>query len=248
MKTVVLLVLLATPALLNAQQLDATDLADGKYNYEIEVRGGKVVAISPTQVFKLTPPGQPQPTPDPTPPPVDPTSIENSVKTITLDTLKKPGATKQTAAGLSAAYSAVSAAVSDGSLSVVPPAPGELSDAQKALGLAIGIVLGRANATDRAAWEQWRVAIGTTLTQMANNGDLSTKAQWAKALDQIHKGIDGATGVPINVASLQRVTPAAAAQALQAAHGQGILDGIDIATIIELIKLILELFKLFKPM
>lgn len=191
-----------------------------------------------TEMSVFTPTGTPVNPTNPTdpPPPLDPTSIQPTIKTITLDTLNKPGATKQTAAGLSAAYSLVSKGIADNSLSISPKEAGDRSPAQAALDLAVGVVLNKASAEDRAAWTQWRTAVTGVLTQMANNGDLSTKAQWTARLNEVHLGIDSATGVPIDVTGLVKIDPAKAA----------ILDGITLKDIIELIKLLLELFSAFK--
>ena len=112
-------------------------------------------------------------------------------------------------------------AVSDGS---IPP-----DQALGAIKAATNLVLNEM--ADKEAWGPWRTAVGEALTKLQQEGSLTTKAHYVAAFREIASGLNAATGH--NPASL-RAPPA-----------NGILDGIDIAKIIELIKLILELLKLF---
>lgn len=226
-----LLILLVLPASLLADEVAVLvdDTKPGTYLLTVGADGS--VSVNPIRVVR--PGGNPTPPTTPT----EPTALQKTVQTIATDTLSKPGATKQTGAGLSAAYSAVSSEIKSGSISVTRPNNGDPSDAERALSLALNMVLSRnSSPEDRAAWGHFRDSISVTLTRMANNGDLTTSTQWATTLNDIHKGIDAATGVDIDVGSLQATDPSKA----------GILDGIDLAQIIELIKLILEILKAFK--
>ena len=226
-----LLLLLVLPASLFADEVAVLvdDTKPGTYLLTVGADGS--VAVNPIRVVR---PGN---APSPPDTPTTPTEWQKTVQTIATDTLAKPGATKQTGAGLSAAYSAVSSEIKAGNISVTRPNNGNPSDAERALSMALNMVVARASSPeDRAAWEHFRDSISVTLTRMANNGDLVTAAQWTRTLDDIHNGIDAATGVDINVNSLKATDPAQA----------GILEGIDLAKIIELIKLILEILKAFK--
>jgi hypothetical protein len=228
----VLALLLALPAALPAQTIDASGLKDGTYTYKVVVAGGEITSMVPTRVIVLSPTDPSQPPPAPT----DPTELEKSVKLIATDTLAKQGSTKQTGAALSAVYSALSSEIKAGSISVIRNGQNP-SDAERALSLGLNLALSKsATAADKEAWGHFRTSVSVMLTQMANQGDLGNAAQWSSTLNQIHKGIDSATGVEIDVTELNATDPAQA----------GILEGIDLAKIIELIKLLLELFKAFK--
>ena len=230
-----LLLLLTVPLTAIAQTVDASNLTDGTYTYKVTVAGGEITSMVPTRVIVLTPTDPTQPIP-----PTDPTSIEASIKEIALDTLSKPGATAQSAAGFSAVYSLLASEIKAGNISVVRPTNGTPSDAEQALTRALNLVSNRiANAQDRAAWDHFRTSVSITLAQMVNQGDLRTAAQWTAALTQIHQGIDAATGNPIDPRALASVDP----------NQAGILDGFDIEklkALIDLIKTLMELFKSFK--
>ena len=194
--------------------------------YLVTVGADGSVAVNPIRVVRV---GD-QPNPDPIP--GDPTPLEAAIKARALESLSKLGATKQTAAGLSAAYSLVASGIRDGS---IPP-----TSSQSAIAIATGDrgVMKNATAADKAAWLPFKEEIIRKISEGFIAGDFPTKEALASFIDQVHNGIDYATGVTINTAQLQRLDP----------RTLGILDGIDLAKIIELIKLLLELFKLFRPM
>ena len=194
--------------------------------YLVTVGADGSVAVNPIRVVRV---GD-QPNPDPIP--GDPTPLEAAIKARALESLSKLGATKQTAAGLSAAYSLVASGIRDGS---IPP-----TASQSAIAIATGDrgVMKDAAAADKAAWKPFTEEIIRKISEGFIAGDFPTKEALASFIEQVHSGIDYATGVTINTAQLQRLDP----------RTLGILDGIDLAKIIELIKLLLELFKIFRPM
>ena len=164
----------------------------------------------------------PAPPPSPPGPPLNPVAAES--KRLTDAALAR-GGTKNTGARISAVYGLVASSVNDGSI--------PLASALQAVKIGTDAALfGQA---DAAAWAAWRTEVGDQLTKLQQEGSLATKAQYVGVLKDIETGLNASTGFP-GVAKASLLPP-----------GEGILDGIDIAKIIELIKLLLELFKLFKP-
>ncbi len=159
----------------------------------------------------------------PTTPPVTPgTDFEKEVERITKEVLAA-GATKQTGARISAVYSVVAEQVASGAI-----APAKALEAIK-----LGTDLALSGQADSAKWVPWRNDIGDALTALAQEGKLNTKEHFAGIFKEIERGLNAATGFPGARVAEQK--------------GEGILDGFDLAKIIELIKLLLELFKIFKP-
>lgn len=159
----------------------------------------------------------------PTDPPTTPgTAFEKEITRLTQAALSG-GASKQTGARISSVYATVAGSVADGS---IPPA--------RALeALKLGTDLALSGQADSAKWAAWRNDVGDALTALAQEGKLQTKEQYAGVIREIERGVNAATGFP--------------GAAVAREKGEGILDGFDLAKIIELIKLLLELFKIFKP-
>jgi hypothetical protein len=205
--------------------LDATGVAAGS-KFILTVNADGSMTVVPTQVLRLANLPNPGPSPLPQPGPLSPTVSLS--KMLAEQALAKPGATKQTGAGLSAVYSAVSREINTGGL--------DPKSATAAIALGVNEVYRRATAEDKAAWTAYSTSISRALTEASINGDLATTGKWVVILDDFHKGIDLATGFVVEVTSLSTTD----------SNKAGILDGIDLTQLIELIKLILEILKAFK--
>lgn len=188
--------------------------------YTLEVASGGAVSITPARLVNVG--GVPAPNPTPGPGPSTPFELE--IKAQSAKVLAN-GGTKTTGAALSSVYSLVADSVAEGS--VTPEM------ALKAIKAATDMVL--ANQADKEAWLPWRTAVGDALTKLQQDGSLATKEQYVSTLRQIAGGLKQATGFRQEPQALASQDPA----------GKGIVGGIDIGKIIELIKLIMELLKLF---
>lgn len=193
----------------------------GKIMVNIDPSG--VVTANPTKV--VVPNGTPTDPTDPTDPQPNP-PFRAGIKLLTQQALAA-GGTKNAAAGLSAVYSLAADRV---------PAtdPGQIMDLVSTLsGLAVG--------DEGAKWAAWREKVSQTLAQLQRDDLLNTKDQWVGALRDIHNGLDDAIGVVIDPNALSKAEP----------KTLGLLDGIfdpeKLAKLIELIKLFISLFELFKP-
>jgi hypothetical protein len=186
--------------------------------YLVTVDAAGVVSAVPLKVVRVGKPSTP-------PPPVEPNKpFESAIQQLAQKALDG-GGSKTTGAALSSVYSLVSSGVSDGSVS-----PDKAFEAvKKASDTVIAVQ------PDGAKWATFRTEVGKALTSLAADGSLTTKAQIAAALQSIATGMNKATGFDGSPAELARLDPANA----------GILEGIDIAKLIELIKLIIELIEAF---
>lgn len=224
MKLLLIGVLLCSPAIASAQTvLDTTGVAPGS-TFLLTVNADGTVTIRPTQVVRLIT-GTPAP-PPPTNPPATPLTAEVERQT---QAAIAAGGSKTTAAGLSAVYSLVAGAVADGS---IPP-----DSALAAIKAATDTVL--ANQADAAKWAAWRTSVGGALEALRQQGQLTTKEQYAAVLGQIASGAKRASGLAHEPRDLVVMGPRAAEL------GYGLFENIDIARLIELIKLVMELLKLF---
>ncbi len=221
------LVAFSSSAFAQNTTIDSTGVAAGS-RYILTVNVDGTVSVSPTQVVKLSDlPTSPGPGPNPPPPgPLAPTVALS--KLLAEQALAKPGATKQTGAGLSAVYSAVSREINTGGL--------DPKLATAAIAMGANEVFKKAAPADKAAWEVYTTSITRALSESSVNGDLATTGRWVATLDEFHRGIDLATGFTVEVTALASTNPDMA----------GILDGIDLKQLIELIKLVLEIIKAFK--
>lgn len=187
----------------------------------IEVGADGTVKANPIRVIRPGPPTDPG---DPPPPPPPGNPFEAEVERQTKVVLAA-GGTATTGAALSSVYSLVAAEVAADR--VIP------ASALPAVKAATDLVLSKQ--ADGAKWTGWRTAVGDALTILSQQGQLGTKEQIASALRQVSNGLNRATGFNGNPQGLLALDPAKL----------GILDGIDLAQLIELIKLIMELLKLF---
>lgn len=197
--------------------LDLTNAKPGAYMLTIDAAGG--ISMRPLRVIPFGKPSQPNP-----PPPSDLKPFEQAISKLTKQALDN-GGSKTTGAGLASVYSLVSAGVADGSIAL-----DKTWDAIKKASDAVIAIQG-----DGVKWSAFRDELGKALTQLSTDGSLTTKAQVAAALQSIANGMNDATGFSGNPAEVAKLDPATA----------GVLDGIDLAKLIELIKLVMELLKLF---
>lgn len=193
----------------------------GTYLVTVDAQG--VVKASPLKVIRV---GKPSAPPVDPPPPTGET-FDQAVTRFTKEALAA-GGSKTTGAGLSSVYSLVSSSVGDGSI-----APDKAFAAVKR---ASDSVIN--TQPDGAKWKAFRDSVGAALTKLAADGKLTTKEQISAALQRIADAMNVATGFTGNPTEVATQDPDTA----------GILDGIDIAKLIELIKLIMELMKLFGGM
>jgi hypothetical protein len=225
---------LLVPSIAGAQVvLDTAGAADGTYYLKVTIASGKA-SISPfaqDQIFSLKDlkPGGPT---NPTDPPNQPSPLVLEVERITKTALNR-GGTVTTGAGLSSAYSLVAEQVAAGNV--------QPSGAPTLLTLATDKIFGAVE--DDVFWGDWRDAVSGALNDLSAQGQLGTKELMAKTLREISWGLDRATGFNTPTKQVLKITPEAIRQHNNRALG--ILDGIDIAKLIELIKLVMELFKLF---
>lgn len=157
---------------------------------------------------------------DPIPPTMPGTEFEKAITALTKEVLAA-GGTKNTGARIASVYSVVAGGVADGSIPVA-----KAIDALK-----IGTDLALKDQPDAAKWATWRGEVGDSLTILAQQGKLQTAAQWSGAMKEVERGMNAATGF--------------VGAAVAREKGMGIFDGIDLAKIMEFIKFLLELFKLF---
>lgn len=193
-------------------------------SYLVTVGADRAVSVVP---FRIVRPGASPspPAPQPVPvPPGNPSPFEAEVERLTKEVLSK-GGTVTTGAALSSVYSLVADEVLAGRI-----APASAMPAIKA---ATDLVLSKQ--ADGAAWATWRQSIGDALTILSQQGQLGTKDQVWAALRQISNGLNKATGFTHSPSALPRI----------AAPANGILDGVNLQQLMELIKLVVELLKLF---
>lgn len=227
------LCLLLLPAVgFGSDLIDLGDVPDGEHTYRVVVKDGQIVQVLPLRVFKAG--GQP-----PNPPPVTPddpnlSAFSNEVRRQTAAVLAQ-GGSKTTGAGLSAVYSLVADGVADGSIAT--------DKAFSYIKAASDAVM--AAQSDRDKWTAWRASISQSLNTLQTMELLKTKEQIAGVLNEIAAGMDKATGNTLEPTVLSNVKPAAVLALDKDGTADGILDGIDLAKLIELIKMIMELIKLF---
>lgn len=201
-----------------AQTITAVDVTNLSDGTYLLTKNGAAVAVNPINLIR--------PTNSPLPTPGGPqTPFERTVSRLTSEALAA-GGTTTTAAGIASVYSLVSESVAKGDI-----AP---ERALEAVGAGIRLVMTKS--PDSAKWVAFRTTLGDALDTLRQDGSLATKAQYVKVLQEVANGMNSVTGFNGSLSDPgERADPDA------------ILGGIDIAKIIELIKLLLELFKLFKP-
>lgn len=209
----------------NAQTItavDVTNLQDGKY---LLTKNGEAVAINPINLI------QPSGTPT-NPPPGNLNPFGQEVARLTRLALQN-GGTETTAAGISAVYSLVSDSLGKGDIS---PA-----DSFTAINMGVAKILSLQS--DRAAWDNFKTGLSDMFDVVRREGTLNgpdrqpDPAKYKAVFAEVAKGMNSVTGFN---GSLTKPD-----QAFKT--GEGILGNIDIAKIMEWIKLIIELFKMFKP-
>jgi hypothetical protein len=221
-----ILAVLLLPSLALAEPF-VLDLPPGTHNLTITVAADGTVSARPLRTVTVGPTKPPPVDPDPDP-------FVEEVRKQTAAVIAA-GGSRTTGAALSAVYSLVSGGVADGSI-----APDNAFSATKAGTDAI-----MAAQADRDKWTKWRADISTALNTLQGQGLLTTKEQIAAVLGDISKGLDKATGNTLEPRAVAKIQPGAEFAFDKDGKADGILDGIDLAKLIELIKLIVELLKLF---
>jgi hypothetical protein len=225
MKPALYVFLLLVPLSLHAAEpIVVKGLEPGK-SYLLEVALDGTVTLVPIRTVS---PGGTVPT-DPGTPPVDPTNpsdFSKAIQTMTKASLDG-GGSPTTAAALSSVYSLVADGIKDGSISE--------ANAFIAIKLSTDTVLN--NVADKPKWEKWRTDLGSGLELLRQQGVL----QLPETFYEVAVGIDLALGKTINPKSIAGLPQA------QLATQAKLFENIDLVKLIELIKLILELIKAFRP-
>lgn len=226
MKFLLTLTLLLIPVALQAQV--PPTLVKGlepNKEYILSVSANGTVTLS-SPIQTVSPGGVVTPPTDPVPNPGNPTDFSKQVQVMTKAVLDN-GGSPTTAAALSSVYSLVAADVGK---------PGGIPEAQAfgAIKLATDTVLN--NVADKAKWASWRTDLGTSLETLRQLGVLKIPS----AFTEVSQGIDLALGKTIYPTAILS-TP----QNQMAAQAK-LFENIDIQKLIDLIKLILEIFKAFK--
>lgn len=231
--TLALCLLVATATAAEPAILDTSGVADGKYYYEIVIANGEVTSLRPlTKVLRLS--GNPVPPSDPDP---GPDTLPTKVKVLTTTALQS-GATPTTALGLASVYSFVGDEVRAGK---VP----HLSSLQLIKSTTDAVLLTQA---DGAKWTTWRTEIGNLIALLQQQQKLQTKENYADMLSNISDGLKRAVantaGVDNYQAALSEINTLIAKRDPNVPSN--FLGGIDIAKLMELIRLIMELIKIFQ--
>lgn len=201
--------------------VDVTKLPDG--DYVLTKKAGVVTGVRPLTLYV---PGGPTPNPNPTPAPGPQTPFQAEVQRLTKAALAK-GGTETTGAGISSVYSLAADTLDTGKLDVAV-APDAVRRGTTAV-----VNLQK----EQAAWAEFADKLDEAITILRAKGDLKTKEQFSAAFRDVAKGMDSATGFTGNARDVVKLDPSKA----------GILGNIDLAKLIELIKLIMEIIKAFSP-
>ena len=193
----------------------------GPGSYVLTIGADGSATLRPTRLVRI---GTTPPPTDPQPPPP---TLSPFAKQISLEATEviNAGGSKTTAAGLSEVYSIVGGQVASGGLAH--------DQALSATSSAVAAVM--AVQADRDAWKGFRDNLTATFAEMQQKGELTTKEQYATVLKDVAVGLAHAAGY----------TPAIQEQVDASNPSQPFIGGLDLAQIIELIKVILEVLKLF---
>ena len=206
--------------------IDTDGAAPGTYYFKVVVAVDGSATASPIRsVARVTGPPPPPPNPNPTP---TPTPFQAEIERVTKSALQS-GGSPTTGAAIASVYSLVADEVTKGT---IPTA-----NALAAVKTATDTVLLVQGDAQKTAWTPWRTAVGDALAKLALDGSLTTKEQYAATLRMVAAGVNKATGFTFTPAEVLALRP----------EQLGLLDGFDLAKLIELIKLILELLKAFRP-
>lgn len=162
-----------------------------------------------------------------TPPVGAGTPFEKQISLLTTQALSS-GGTPTTATGIATVYKLVADSVADGSIPV--------DKALSAVSLGTSQIL--IPQADRAAWSLFRTTLSDIFDTLRQDGSLQTQAQYSKVFREVSNGINSVTG--FNGSTTE---PGLS----QASPNAGLFGNIDIAKIMEFIKMLIELFKMFKP-
>lgn len=209
----------------------------------VTVGADRAVSVIP---FRIVRPGvNPSPPPNVPPPgpPVGPPPGNNpSLFELEVEAQAKAaialGGSLTTGAAFSEVYGLVSAGVANGTI--------DHNRCLEAVNLGTAHILSRS--ADAKQWSTFELLTRNSLQIFDGQGKLQTKEDYAKVLKEASNGLNRVTGhknVGMSLLTLDVSTPGKLAAAVKA---NGILDGIDLAKLMELIEFIVKLFKLFAPM
>jgi hypothetical protein len=225
-----LLAALAVPTLgqtITAVEVDTSK--PGQYLVNVDAQGN--VTMRPMRLIRLG--NQPD---EPDPPDNPNTPFEQEIAKLATASIAS-GGSKTTAVGIASVYSLVADAVDKGDVG--------LDQWPELVKMATDAVLNKQE--DGARWVKFRTDVGGALTLLRAQGALDSKAEVVGVLKSISTGLNRAAGITNwnlqEVAGLDRAGRDRWDMADKKADG--ILDGIDLAQIIALVKLIMELLKLF---
>lgn len=199
-------------------------VSGGKYHQVTkDAAGNPVTKVVTVQIMNLD---GTEPSPGPSDPQNPASGFESIASKLTTDAVKS-GGTATTAAAISSVYSVVSDSVAKGDT-----AP------DKALPAVNFLLDGLLNTqADVAKWAAFRISLGNEFDKVRQDGLLKTKEQYAKAFQDVASGINKAVGFNGSLTEpKQTIDP-----------NSGLLDSINIPKLMELIKFIMELWKLFSP-
>jgi hypothetical protein len=207
------------------------DSKAGTYLLTVNVDGS--VTVNPIKVVR---PGQ-SPNPPTNPKPV-PTAFALEVRDMTNKVLSA-GGTKTTAAAFSSVWELLAEGLDDGSVDPTKVFDYNENGVVKDGALKKSSTIIFTMQPDGPKWDEFRKELAKALNDLRNAEQLNTKDQMVVKFREIAVGMNLASGFEGNPRQLAEAGPNA-----------GILDFIDpeqIRRLIELIKLILDLFKQFKP-
>lgn len=203
------------------QYVEVDDSVSG--SWIVTVKDGKITSRPFPKVIKLNSGPINPPDTEPTTPVTPATEFIKTVKTETQTVLSN-GGTKTTGAALASVYSIVGDRVANGEITLAqwPTAIRAASDALLVL------------QDDKAKWTDFRKRLSESFTVIQSKGLLDTKDEVAQALRDVATGMNQATGF----SSARHLAKDARAE-------KGILDGIDIVKIMQLIELIMKILEAF---
>lgn len=205
------------------------DAKPGTYLLTVGADGS--ISVNPIRVVR--PGGQPSPSPQPLP---EPSAFEAEVERQAKAALSE-GGTLTTGAGLAEVYSVASSGVADNSI--------DHTKSIAFVGAGSAFVLSKS--PDALKWAAFDNHVRNALHVLDSQGALRTKDDYANVLKSVANGLSRATGhKPLGKAFLVLDLSTTARQAA-VRKANGILDGIDLVKLMEFIKFLVELFKLFAP-
>jgi hypothetical protein len=203
-----------------------------KYSFTLGADGNPVIVPLPVVTVGVNP--NPLPIPDPAP---GPTQLEKDIEAEAKAALAA-GGTPTTGAAFCEVFYIVSGAVADGT---IPP--------EQAIGMAnVATKAVMTKATDSVRWVAFELKVRNELINGDAQGKWKTKDDFAGALRQISNGLSKATGyTPVGAKALLAFDVSTPAKMAAARKANGILDTINLAQLMDFIRFVMDLLKIFFP-